>query len=54
MMTTADYRHLTEQQRICLRLDRFCDGNWAARFPGLRDLVTVSKARKMRRICDGA
>lgn len=51
-MTASEFRNLPQGERLRLRLDRYCDGNWAAKNPGLRDLVTVDQAMKLRRKID--
>lgn len=52
-MTASEFRDLSPWERVHLRLERYCDGNWAAKNPGLRGLLTVAQAMRMRRLCDG-
>ena len=53
MMTVMEFRRFSTAEQACLRLERYCDGNWAARYTGLRELLTVAQAMKLRRLCDG-
>lgn len=51
-MTYAEYKKLSVTQQLALRMERYCDGNWGAKNPGLRNLVTVDQMIRFRRKCD--
>jgi len=51
-MTITDFQKLPVAQKLALRMERYCDGNWAAKNPGLRNLVTVDQMIRFRRKCD--
>lgn len=51
-MTPIEFRKLSVAQKLEVRMDRYCDGNWAAKNPGLRNLVTVDQMIRFRRKCD--
>ena len=51
-MTPIEFRKLSVAQKLALRMDRYCDGNWGAKNSGLRNLVTVDQMMRFRRKCD--
>lgn len=51
-MTVTDYQRLSVAQKLAFRMERYCDGNWGAKNPGLRKLVTVDQMMRCRRKCD--
>lgn len=51
-MTNTEFQKLSVAQKLALRIERYCDRNWAAKNPGFRNLVSVKQMIRLRRKCD--
>ena len=48
-MVPSEYSRLSQLEKDLVRLDKLCDGNFAAKYPELRRYMTIGQAIRIRK-----